>query len=112
MSHPIGIIFASLLFALLKIGGTSMPMRTGLPIEIVDIIIAFIIFFVGANYIIRFFIDRRVKKNDLKLQAVVTATGEVETTEDSALMENEQLLQGTTTSNERETQEDDQGGRN
>lgn len=62
LSNPFGIVLASLLFGALKIGGTSMPLATGIPIEIVDIIIALIIFFVGANYVIRFFIDRRSRQ--------------------------------------------------
>lgn len=63
LSNPIGILLAGLLFGALKIGGSSMPLVTGVPIEIVDIIIALIIFFVGANYIIRWFIDRRARQN-------------------------------------------------
>lgn len=52
-SSPIGILFAAFLFSILKTGGTSMPLVSGAPNEIVDIVIALIIFFVGANYIIR-----------------------------------------------------------
>lgn len=63
LSNPVGIVLAALLFGALKIGGSSMPLATGVPIEIVDIVIALIIFFVGANYVIRFFIDRRAKQN-------------------------------------------------
>lgn len=52
-SSPIGILFSAFLFSVLKTGGTSMPLISGAPNEIVDIVIALIIFFVGANYIIR-----------------------------------------------------------
>ncbi|WP_051237698.1 ABC transporter permease [Lacticigenium naphthae] len=62
LSNPIGIIFAALLFGALKIGGSSMPLAVGVPSEVVDIVIAFIIFFVGANYVIRFFLERNKKK--------------------------------------------------
>lgn len=63
LSSPAGILFAALLFAILKIGGTSMPLGSGVPTEVVDIVIASIIFFVGANYLIRFFIDKRARAN-------------------------------------------------
>lgn len=59
LSNPIGIIFSSLLFAGLKVGGTSMPLGSGVPTEVVDIVISSIIFFVGANYLIRYFVDKR-----------------------------------------------------
>ena len=66
LSHPIGIVFAGLLFAVLKIGGASMPLGSGVPTEVVDIVIASIIFFVGANYLIRFFINKFSNKKDVK----------------------------------------------
>lgn len=58
---PIGTIFGSLLFGALKTGGTGMPLKAGVPSEIVDIVTASIIFFVGANYIINYFLDKRAK---------------------------------------------------
>lgn len=51
---PIGIIFASLLFGLLKIGGLNISITSTTPPEIVNIVIAAVIFFVGAQYVIRF----------------------------------------------------------
>lgn len=66
LSHPIGIVFSGLLFAMLKIGGASMPLGSGVPTEVVDIVIASIIFFVGANYLIRFFMKKFSRKKDLK----------------------------------------------
>ncbi|MDE1548951.1 ABC transporter permease [Jeotgalibaca caeni] len=62
-SSPIGILFSALLFSILKTGGTSMPLVSGSPNEIVDIVIALIIFFVGANYIIRFLLAKSQKTN-------------------------------------------------
>lgn len=64
-SNPIGILFAALLFSILKTGGTSMPLVSGVPNEIVDIVIALIIFFVGANYIIRMLLNK-TRKNSKK----------------------------------------------
>lgn len=57
--NPIGIVFSSLLFGGLKTGGTSMPLMAQIPSEIVDIVIASIIFFVGANYVITYFFEKK-----------------------------------------------------
>lgn len=59
---PIGIILAALLFGSLKVGALNMPLEAGVPNELVDIIIALIVFFVAASYMIRIFIDRISKK--------------------------------------------------
>ena len=73
--NPIGVVFSSLLFGALKTGSTGMPLEASIPSEIVDIVIASIIFFVGANYIITYFIDRR-GKNKLSNTDVITSGGE------------------------------------
>ncbi|BDR58726.1 ABC transporter permease [Xylocopilactobacillus apicola] len=52
--NPIGIIFSALLFGILKIGGLNISINSTTPSEIVNIVIASVIFFVGANYIIRY----------------------------------------------------------
>ncbi|MFO1445971.1 ABC transporter permease [Bacillus sp. Bva_UNVM-123] len=59
---PIGIILAALLFGALKVGALNMPLEAGVPNELVDIIIALIVFFVAASYMIRVFIERISKK--------------------------------------------------
>jgi simple sugar transport system permease protein len=59
---PIGVILAALLFGALKVGALNMPLEAGVPNELVDIIIALIVFFVAASYMIRIFIDRMSKK--------------------------------------------------
>ncbi|WP_174735068.1 ABC transporter permease [Mesobacillus harenae] len=58
----IGVVLAALLFGGLKIGALNMPLESGVPNELVDIIIALIIFFVASSYIIRWFIERISKK--------------------------------------------------
>lgn len=69
--NPIGIIFASLLFGGLKTGGTIMPLMAGVPSEIVEIATAAIIFFVGANYVITYFMDRREKSKLSNTEVIV-----------------------------------------
>ncbi|WP_281417499.1 ABC transporter permease [Lentibacillus saliphilus] len=57
-----GVILAAFLFGGLKIGALSMPLQAGVPNELVDIIIALIIFFVAASYMIRWVILRFSKE--------------------------------------------------
>lgn len=40
----IGVIFAAILFGALKVGALNMPLESGIPNELVDIIIALIVF--------------------------------------------------------------------
>jgi general nucleoside transport system permease protein len=58
----IGVFFAALLFGALEVGALNMPLAAGVPNELVDIIIALIVFFVATSYIIRWFIERISKK--------------------------------------------------
>ncbi|WP_312473031.1 ABC transporter permease [Neobacillus sp.] len=58
----LGVFFSALLFGALKIGALSMPLEAGVPKELVDIIIALIVFFVASSYIIRVVLDRFSKK--------------------------------------------------
>ncbi|MGG5252887.1 ABC transporter permease [Neobacillus sp. SM06] len=58
----LGVFFAALLFGVLKVGALNMPLEAGVPNELVDIIIALIVFFVASSYIIRWALDRLNKK--------------------------------------------------
>ncbi|MFZ3576665.1 ABC transporter permease [Virgibacillus sp. DJP39] len=58
----IGVIIAACLFGILKVGAQNMPLEAGVPSELVDIIIAIIIFFVASSYIIRWAILRFKKE--------------------------------------------------
>lgn len=58
----IGVVLAAILFGALKAGALNMPLQIGIPSEIVDIIIALIIFFVAASFFIRWLIDLIFKK--------------------------------------------------
>ncbi|MGY4104118.1 ABC transporter permease [Ignavigranum ruoffiae] len=60
--NPFGIILASLLFGGLQTGATFMSFSAKVPQEIVGIVTASIIFFVGANYVIRYFVERHQSK--------------------------------------------------
>ncbi|WP_082234139.1 ABC transporter permease [Halobacillus massiliensis] len=57
----IGVVLAAFLFGILKNGALNMPTGAGVPTELVEIVIALIIFFVASSYMIRWFI-LRIKK--------------------------------------------------
>jgi len=63
---PLGIVFAAALFGFLKVGALNMPLEAGVPNEMVDIIIALIVFFVAANYMIRIFLEKLSKNKSKK----------------------------------------------
>ncbi|UOQ48638.1 ABC transporter permease [Gracilibacillus caseinilyticus] len=52
-NNAFGVVLAAILFGALKEGAGEMPTAAGVPTELVDIIIALIIFFVASSYIIR-----------------------------------------------------------
>ncbi|MEA4812169.1 MAG: ABC transporter permease [Anaerolineaceae bacterium] len=52
-NHPLGVVLASLLFGTLRNGATRMMVTSQIPIDIVDVIQAFILMFVAAPAIIR-----------------------------------------------------------
>ncbi|PMC38498.1 branched-chain amino acid ABC transporter permease [Bacillus sp. UMB0899] len=58
----LGIIFSALLFGGLKVGALNMPSEAGVPNELVEIIIALIIFFVASSYFIRWILLRFKKE--------------------------------------------------
>lgn len=55
---PIGVVIAAVLFGGLKVGALTMQSDAGVPTEVIQIVIALIIFFVGASYFIRWILGR------------------------------------------------------
>ncbi|HET7521848.1 MAG TPA: ABC transporter permease [Bacillales bacterium] len=53
-----GVILAAILFGGLTAGGTYMQAEAGVPTEVIKAVVALIIFFVGANYMIRWLLGR------------------------------------------------------
>lgn len=72
----LGILAAAAIFSVLKIGGLGMPMSSGVPFELVDIVTASIIFFVGASYLIKL-IQVRIKAMDDKAATNAAAKKEL-----------------------------------
>jgi general nucleoside transport system permease protein len=60
-NHPIAVIFAAILFGALSAGSSMMQLVANVPDKIITIVQALIIFFVGAETIVTWFIKRRQK---------------------------------------------------
>lgn len=58
----IGTVIAAFLFGSLKVGALNMPTSAGVPSELVEIVIALIIFFVASSYFIRWILLRFKKE--------------------------------------------------
>lgn len=61
-NNAFGIILAAILFGALKVGALEMPSAADVPTELVDIVIALIIFFVASSYLIRLVLTRLKKE--------------------------------------------------
>lgn len=66
LGNPLGIILSAFLFGIFKSGSTPMSSSTDIPKELVVVITAIIIFFVGTKYIIEFGMEKfaLLKKKD------------------------------------------------
>jgi len=58
----IGVVLAAILFGILKFGAAGMKYVAGVPIEVIEIVIASVIFFVAANGIVKNIIKPFKKK--------------------------------------------------
>ncbi len=74
-SHPIGVVFAALLFGILKNGATKMMVVSAIPIDIVTIIQALIIIFVAAPAIIRSIYHLRKPKEEEAIGITLSSWG-------------------------------------
>lgn len=54
MNHPIGVVFAAILYGVLTYGSAGMSFAAGVPPELIKVIIGSIIFFIAAQGIVRF----------------------------------------------------------
>jgi simple sugar transport system permease protein len=52
-SHPVGILFAALLLGGMRAGAPQMQVQAGIPVEIVSVLQAIILFFLVANILVR-----------------------------------------------------------
>jgi simple sugar transport system permease protein len=52
-AHPVGILFAALLFGAMQAGAGNMQILAGLPVQMIDLLQAVILFFITADIIVR-----------------------------------------------------------
>lgn len=52
-AHPVGILFAALLFGAMQAGAGAMQIQAGLPVQMVDILQAVILLFITADIVVR-----------------------------------------------------------
>lgn len=70
-SHPIGILFAALLFGFLQVGGTALGHSSGAPASVIDLMLGFVMLFV----LMSFFFRRKIELKRLKKMKTVTEEG-------------------------------------
>ncbi|PRR96566.1 branched-chain amino acid ABC transporter permease [Bacillus atrophaeus] len=58
----LGVVLAACLLGGLKVGALNMPIESGVPTEVVDIVIAIIILFVASSYAIRLMLEKLKKR--------------------------------------------------
>jgi general nucleoside transport system permease protein len=52
-SNPIGVLFSAMLFGFMRAGAGSMQIQAGIPVELVDVLQATVLFFLVANVLVR-----------------------------------------------------------
>ncbi len=70
-ANPIGIIFASILIGTLKVGGTIMGQRSGIPASIIGIMEGFVMVFVILSFFVRGGLETRRAKRELRRKQAV-----------------------------------------
>jgi general nucleoside transport system permease protein len=71
-SHPVGILFAGLLFGAMRAGAGLMQIQAGIPVQMVNILQAVILFFLAADVIVRTLFRIRGKGVDVDEIQTVT----------------------------------------
>jgi simple sugar transport system permease protein len=71
-SHPVGILFAGLLFGAMRAGAGAMQIQAGIPVQMVNILQAVILFFLTAEVIVRYLF--RIRSEGVEPTEMVTIT--------------------------------------
>lgn len=76
-AHPVGILFAGLLFGAMRAGAGLMQIQAGIPVQMVNILQAVILFFLAADLIVRYvFRVRGAGVEVAELQTITRSYGE------------------------------------
>jgi simple sugar transport system permease protein len=60
--HPVGVMLGALLFGFFRAGAPLMQIRADIPIEIIDVLIATILFFLAAEVLVRYIFRIRAER--------------------------------------------------
>ncbi|NUQ37710.1 MAG: ABC transporter permease [Caldilineales bacterium] len=74
-SHPGGVVLASLLFGVLRSGGTRMMSVAGVPLEITSIIQAMVIIFIAAPAIVRSLYRLDIRRDEMEPATITRGWG-------------------------------------
>ncbi|GIO06092.1 ABC transporter permease [Brevibacillus reuszeri] len=61
-NSPLGVVLAAILFGILTFGSAGMKFGAGVPVELIRVVIASVIFFVAAHGIVKIFVKPILKK--------------------------------------------------
>lgn len=76
-AHPIGILFAGLLFGAMRAGAGLMQIQAGIPVQMINVLQAVILFFLAADLIVRALIRTRTDDGAVsEMQTVTRSYGE------------------------------------
>lgn len=73
-AHPVGVLFGSLLFGVMRAGAPLMQIRAEVPLEIIDVLQAIILFFLAADIIVRRLFRFRAARAGVEELTTVTRT--------------------------------------
>jgi len=72
--HPVGVLFAALLFGVMRAGSALMQIQVRVPVEIIDVIQAVILLFLTAEILVRWIFRVRVERAGLEELKTITKT--------------------------------------
>ena len=76
-AHPVGILLSAILFGAMRAGAPEMQLDAGIPVEIIDVLQAIILFFLAADILVRrIFRIRAARVGVDELQTVTRSYGE------------------------------------
>ncbi|HET9878486.1 MAG TPA: ABC transporter permease, partial [Candidatus Limnocylindria bacterium] len=73
-SHPVGILFAGLLFGAMRAGSGLMQIQAGIPVQMVNVLQAVILFFLTAEVIVRYLFRVRAESAEISELKTITSS--------------------------------------
>ena len=73
-SHPVGVLFAGLLFGAMRAGSGLMQIQAGIPVQMVNVLQAVILFFLTAEVIVRYLFRVRAENAEMSELKTITSS--------------------------------------